>query len=208
MSKDDETLDDEIHPEDWTPEKEKQNDPDKLLQRYMAIAERLVANLESTTSRNPYSEIGRAAGQAQAQIQIRRIRNGHILSYYEAVPAAHSQNLGTIHQPVPVEIYLKDYKDAEKYVGEALKHSDLLAETAEKVRKHQEEYARAPQYVRPMTPGDLRSVAPWPTQLPKAPPATRVAEIEGATRHFEPEPDQEEETKRVDPPPAAPPAPE
>jgi hypothetical protein len=193
MSKDDEDLDGDRHPEDWTPEKEARQDPDAMLERYMKVAERLLTSLEKP-AQGPLDYYATAASRAQSQIGIRRIRNGHLMTYFEAVPAQTHPTLGVIFRPQEVEIYLADYKDGEKYIGEALRHSDLLAKTAEAVRKLQEEAAAQVRSQFGATFDELRAET-------RRPPTSRVQHLDGppATAEL-----QDPAAPPIDPPPVGP----
>ena len=180
--------------EDWTPEKEKKQDPSKLMERAMAMMDRQEAQVEEATAARTVNALDYMYPANRQQIAIRRIKNGFIMTYFEAkeVPRGPALvNVPGVLFPKEVEVFMASATDAQPLLVEALKNAELLEKSAAIIEKVAAEQMRMAQSLR--RPGAVvpfpRAVGPFdPPPAAAPPPAT-----------------PDEETRKLeDPPPASP----
>jgi len=161
------------HPEDepeegWTPEKEKSRDPDRLMSRHMKILEEKVLPMMEGSHQERTMPAFVGIGAAE-QISIRRIRNGFLMSYYEAIEQPGQMGSGPIHIPRHAEVFLATPEDGAALVREALQNAELLARSAEKIRAAYEAQVR--QVAAAAAPGEFRGPRGMIPPRPPTPPA-------------------------------------
>ncbi len=175
--------------EDWTPEKDAKRDPGKLMEKYMKILEeKILPSMERSDARSAFSEV--ASIHPQGQIEIRRIRNGFLMTYFEAREQLAPPGVASVRifYPEQVEVFIKNHAEGAEHLKAALMNAELLAKSAEAIREAQR---RQVQMFR-VGPGAAPYLGPAAPPRTVFPPA--VAEAS-----------PDEDTRKLDQPPAAPP---
>lgn len=129
------------HPEDpasdWSPERERGVDPEAMMKKAGAFLDKLVAGAGALDRRPPRTVRGIGAPfEPPAQITVRRILNGFVMTYFEAKPSMYvppdvrPDIAKKIFQPHQVEAFIADPLDGSVYLKKALEAAELLAQSA------------------------------------------------------------------------------
>lgn len=185
--------DEEQGSEDWNPEKDKKHD--KLLDRAMEL-------MEKEHARQEQHEAGRVVNAldyfpSQQQISVRRIKNGYILTYFEAKEVPRSPMpfaLPGLRFPEQVEVSFKTAAEGIPHFVAAIDNAELLAKSAALVEAAAAEQMKMVARARggPVPPAIRRAVDPDPLR-----PVTPFFPLGPGTPENEPKPLE-------DPPPAQP----
>jgi len=159
-----------IDPDDqeWSPEKD--NKHDRMLDRAMEL-------MEKANAREDVHHAGRVVGAldyfpTRQQIAIRKIKNGFIMTYFEAKDVPRGPAIVHVpgaFYPKEVEVFLASATDAQPHLAEALKNAELLEKSAALIEKVAAEQMRMANSLR--RPGPVPAFRPASEALLETPPA-------------------------------------
>lgn len=102
--------------EGWTPERERENDPDNLQREMLEFGKKALENLKRQQAHPAASAVAIGAGQFQGEVTIRAIENGFILAW-DRWTRAHGYFVADGPRR---EVYVKDADDALPHLREAM----------------------------------------------------------------------------------------
>jgi hypothetical protein len=79
-----------------------------------------------------------------AQISVRRIDNGYLMTYYEAVPIECAAGTGPYFRPEPREVYFSNPQMGATCMAKAVEHADRIAQGIESLNKDKAPRTMAP----------------------------------------------------------------
>lgn len=143
MANADDEFEDEA--EHWTPESDK--DPERRINGILDRAEKHLTELTSAVrSERPPAPAPVAFAdpvQMGAQIEIRRITNGFVMTYPKAIPYQVYGKTSGIYCPSLVEAFFTTAAEAFKPLEDAILSANLLSQSLENIKEHEEALRKA-----------------------------------------------------------------
>lgn len=135
--------DDEKEGPDWSPDKERSQE--ERLDRILSMAEKQMKGLMGERPAAPVSagayvarRVAPVGFMPMAQIQIRMIENGFVMSYFRADPVP-GNHLGIeLYNPTQVEVYVSGSEEGAVQLAKAMEDALKLSRSAKAYREHLE----------------------------------------------------------------------